>query len=174
MPPSNTIFNYGRTLSPVGPVHLLATEDGLAAIYFGTQVDAMDRRFPPEARSGFGRNPWLLRAEAFLCCYFAGDLDFLPDIALDLRGTPFQRAVWEELQQIPPAETTNYGDIARRLGRPQASRAVGAAVGQNPIAVLVPCHRVVGASGKLTGYAGGLDVKRFLLDHERLSRMQAA
>jgi methylated-DNA-[protein]-cysteine S-methyltransferase len=174
MTPSSTTFNYSRTQSPVGTVHLLASRDGLAAIYFGTQVEAMDHRFPPDLRGGFGRNPWLLRAEAFLCCYFAGDLEFLPDIALDLRGTPFQLAVWQELQHIRPAETLSYSEIARRVGKPQASRAVGAAVGQNPISILVPCHRVVGASGKLTGYAGGLDLKRFLLDHENLCRMQAA
>jgi methylated-DNA-[protein]-cysteine S-methyltransferase len=174
MPPSATVFNYSRIQSPVGAVHLLASEDGLAAIYFGKQTEAMDRRFPTGVRGGFGRNPWLLRSEAFLYCYFAGDLDFLPEIALDLRGTPFQLAVWKELQSIPPAETLSYGEIARRVGSPKASRAVGAAIGRNPVSILVPCHRAIGASGKLTGYAGGLEIKRFLLDHENVCRMQAA
>jgi methylated-DNA-[protein]-cysteine S-methyltransferase len=163
-------FNYSRISSPVGPAHLLASERGLAAIYFGEQVPAMDRRFPLERRGGFGRNLWLLRTEAFLHCYFSGDLDFAPEIALDLQGTPFQLAVWEELQAIPAGETACYGEIAKRIGRPQASRAVGAAIGRNPVSVLVPCHRVVGSTGKLTGYAGGLKIKRFLLDHEQACR----
>jgi methylated-DNA-[protein]-cysteine S-methyltransferase len=163
-------FNYSRISSPVGPAHLLASERGLAAIYFGEQVPAMDRRFPAAQRGGFGRNLWLLRTEAFLHCYFAGDLDFSPEIALDLQGTPFQLAVWEELQGIPPGETACYGEIAKRVDRPHASRAVGAAIGRNPVSVLVPCHRVVGSTGKLTGYAGGLEIKRFLLDHERACR----
>ena len=163
-------FNYACISSPVGPAHLLASERGLVAIYFGEQVPSMDRRFPPAKRGGFGRNLWLLRTEAFLQCYFSGDLDFSPEIALDLRGTPFQVAVWEELRAIPPGETACYGEIAKRVGRPQAPRAVGAAIGRNPVSVLVPCHRVVGSTGKLTGYAGGLEIKRFLLDHERLCR----
>ncbi len=174
MPHSTAVFNHSRIQSPVGTVHLLASVNGLAAIYFDKQSDAMEQRFPANARGGFGRNPWLLRSEAFLHCYFAGDLDFLPEIALDLRGTPFQLAVWKELQTIQPAETLSYGEIARRVGSPRASRAVGAAIGRNPVSILVPCHRAIGASGKLTGYAGGLEIKRFLLDHENLCRMQAA
>jgi methylated-DNA-[protein]-cysteine S-methyltransferase len=174
MPPSNTAFNYSRIQSPIGAVHLLASKDGLSAIYFDKQIEPMDRRFPPALRGGFDRNPWLLRSEAFLQCYFAGDLDFLPEIALDLQGTPFQLAIWNELQNIPPAETLSYGEIAHRIGSPKASRAVGAAIGRNPVSILVPCHRAIGSTGKLTGFAGGLDVKRFLLDHESRCRSQAA
>ena len=101
-----------------------------------------------------------------LDAYWAGDLfDF--DLPLAARGTRFQQKVWAALRTIPYGTTASYGDIARRIGSPTASRAVGAANGRNPIAIVVPCHRVIGANGTLTGYAGGLDMKRQLLAHER-------
>ena len=127
----------------------------------------MERRFPVETRKPGRGNLWLLRAEGFMCCYFAGDLDFSPEIPCDWQATDFQRSVWETLRTIPPASTLSYGEVAARIGNPRASRAVGAAVGQNPLALIIPCHRVVGSAGELTGYAGGLAVKRFLLEHER-------
>ncbi|MSQ42562.1 MAG: methylated-DNA--[protein]-cysteine S-methyltransferase [Dehalococcoidia bacterium] len=91
------------------------------------------------------------------------------DLPLDPRGTAFRLRVWAALREIPAGETTTYGVIARRVGRPAASRAVGAANGQNPLAIVVPCHRVIGADGTLTGYASGLHRKRWLLDHEAAS-----
>jgi len=98
--------------------------------------------------------------------WFAGDRrDF--DLALAPRGSTFQREVWDVLRRIPFGETTTYGDVAAQVGRPGSARAIGAAVGHNPIGIIVPCHRVVGASGALTGYAGGLDRKKWLLEHER-------
>jgi methylated-DNA-[protein]-cysteine S-methyltransferase len=98
--------------------------------------------------------------------YFSGDrTEFELDIELD--GTPFERRVWEEVRAIPYGETATYAEIARRVGRPGASRAVGRANGRNPIAVIVPCHRVIGSDGSLTGYAGGIELKRTLLDLER-------
>ena len=97
------------------------------------------------------------------------DLDLAPD-----RGTPWQRRVWEELCEIPYGETISYGELARRIGNPARSRAVGAANGRNPIAIVVPCHRVIGADGKLTGYGGGMERKRFLLDLERGQLTNAA
>jgi methylated-DNA-[protein]-cysteine S-methyltransferase len=98
--------------------------------------------------------------------YFAGTLrQFTLDLAP--QGTPFQQAVWRALQDIPYGQTTSYGALARQLGNPKASRAVGAANGQNPLAIVIPCHRVVGSTGKLTGYAGGLDTKQALLAFER-------
>jgi methylated-DNA-[protein]-cysteine S-methyltransferase len=101
-----------------------------------------------------------------LTAYFAGDLkDF--DVPLTMAGTDFQRAVWTELQQIPYGETITYGELAERLGRPSASRAVGLANGKNPISIIVPCHRVIGSTGNLTGYGGGLPRKRYLLDFEQ-------
>ena len=165
--PGDTL-NYTKIRSPVGKIHLLASEKGLTALYFDPQADAMERRFPRSRRVGSRRNPWLLRTEGFLYCYFAGDLDFGSDIPLDLRGTPFQLSVWRELRRLAAGATCSYGDLARAVGNPSASRAVGAAVGRNPVSLLIPCHRVVGASGKLSGYAGGLERKQFLLDHERL------
>jgi len=105
----------------------------------------------------------LLRA---LTAYFDGDIDALDDIACETAGTPFQRSVWKALRKIPSGKTTSYGALARRIGKPAAMRAVGAANGANPIAIVVPCHRVIGTDGSLTGYGGGLDRKRWLLKHE--------
>jgi len=164
---SNEVLNYTKIHSPIGKVHLLASEQGLVALYFDPQIDDMERRFPQKQRVGPRRNPWLLRTEGYLYCYFDGDLDYDSDITYDLRGTPFQLSVWHELQKIAPGVTSTYGTLAKAVGRPTASRAVGAAVGRNPVSLLVPCHRAVGSTGKLTGFAGGLDRKRFLLDHER-------
>jgi methylated-DNA-[protein]-cysteine S-methyltransferase len=160
-------MNYTKVRSPLGPVHLLASERGLAALYFDPQAGDMDRRFPRRERAGAGRNRWLLRAEAFVARYFAGDVEYSPDLSFDLTGTEFQLSVWDELRSLPPGVTCTYGELARRLGRACGPRAVGAAVGRNPVSLLVPCHRVIGASGRLTGYAGGLERKQFLLDHER-------
>ncbi len=158
---------YADVDSPAGRIHMLATEDGLAALYFDRQSEDMQRCFPLDARKPGRGNLWLLRAEAFTYCYFAGDLDFCPEIPFALQGTAFQRSVWETLRTIPPASTMSYGEVAKQVGNPTASRAVGAAVGQNPMALIIPCHRVVGSAGELTGYAGGLEVKRFLLEHEK-------
>ena len=105
--------------------------------------------------------------------YFAGERTGF-DLPLDPAGTPFQRAVWEALVEIPYGETVSYGELARQVGRPGASRAVGLANGRNPISIVVPCHRVIGASGSLTGYGGGLDRKRFLLELEAGVRELAA
>ena len=101
-----------------------------------------------------------------LTAYFDGDIGALDDIVCEMAGTPFQRSVWKALRKIPGGRTTSYGALARRIGRPAAMRAVGAANGANPIAIVVPCHRVIGANGSLTGYGGGLDRKRWLLKHE--------
>lgn len=172
VPPLNsgTRYAYAKTGSPAGPVHLLASQTGLAALYFDAQIPDMERRFPRATRGGGYGNIWLLRGEAFVACYFAGDIDFAPEIPLDLNGTEFQLAVWSALREIPPATTTTYGNLAERIGRPAAVRAVGAAVGRNPVSIYIPCHRVVGSSGRLTGYAGGIEIKRLLLDHEMANR----
>lgn len=152
--------------SPIGGIHLLASRDGLAAAFFDAQAADMDRRFPLQNRRPANGNLWLPRAEAFLKCYFAGDFA-PPRVALTPSGTPFQQQVRRLLETIPPGETRAYGELAGRLGSPGGSRAVGAAVGRNPLSIFVPCHRVIGAAGKLTGYAGGIERKRFLLEHER-------
>jgi methylated-DNA-[protein]-cysteine S-methyltransferase len=105
----------------------------------------------------------LLRA---MTAYFDGDIEALDDVACEMAGTPFQRSVWKALRKIPAGKTTSYGALARRIGKPAAMRAVGAANGANPISIVVPCHRVIGTDGSLTGYGGGLDRKRWLLKHE--------
>ena len=162
-------MHYANIESPIGPIHLLADADGLKALYFDTQVEEMEERFPSSRRERGRGNPWLMRAEAFAACYFAGDVDYVSEIPLEAEGTELQREVWQALATIPPGETRTYRQIAEQINRPSAARAVGAAVGRNPISLLIPCHRVVGSGGELTGYAGGLEVKRFLLEHEAQS-----
>jgi len=147
---------YSRVNSPVGPLLLAVTGRGLVAVEF-------DRG---QVASG-----WVESAEKTAPCarqleeYFAGRRRGF-DLALDLRGTDFQKRCWQELLKIPYGETRSYADIARAIGRPTAVRAVGLANGQNPIAIIVPCHRVIGSDGSLTGYGGGLDIKRKLLELE--------
>ena len=99
--------------------------------------------------------------------YFAGDIPAIDKLPVRAGGTAFQQRVWTALREIPPGTTTSYGELAKRLGNPAATRAVGRANGANPIGIVVPCHRVIGADGSLTGYGGGMDRKRWLLDHER-------
>lgn len=106
--------------------------------------------------------------------YFSGDFAALDALPIATGGTPFQRAVWQALRAIPARTTLSYGELAARLGRPSAARAVGLANGKNPIAIVVPCHRVIGADGSLTGYAGGTERKRWLLDHEARASVRAA
>ena len=147
-----------RIASPLGTMLLARTKHGLAGAWFELQKHHPDAIDAPER----GDDPLLAETAHQLREYFAGARSAF-DVALDLQGTDFQRAVWSALLDIPPGRTTTYGEIARELGVPAASRAVGAAVGRNPVSIIVPCHRVVGSSGALTGYAGGLDRKRSLL-----------
>ena len=144
--------------SPLGPVLWLRTEAGIAGLWFDAQ-----RWFPaPFEAPDRPDDPLIAEAARQLDDYFAGRrLAF--DLPLDLHGTAFQRAVWDALRAIAPGETRTYGDIARTVGAPSAVRAVGAAVGRNPVGIIVPCHRVIGRDGTLTGYAGGLDRKEVLL-----------
>jgi methylated-DNA-[protein]-cysteine S-methyltransferase len=141
--------------TPIGPLGLVASSDGLSRVLFHAKP------VPPE-----GDSPVLDAAEEQLRAYFAGELiDF--DLPLDLDGTAFQRSCWLALATIPYGQTVSYGEQARRLGLgPDAARAVGAANGQNPLPLVLPCHRVIGANGSLTGFGGGLHLKRFLLEHE--------
>ncbi len=143
--------------SPIGSLRLDAVDGAIVAV-----------SMEPFSRVGVrGEDPVLRAASEQLAAWFRGELRTF-DLPLRPRGTPFQEEVWQELCRIPYGETRTYGDIAVALGRPlSASRAVGAANGRNPIAIIVPCHRVIGASGALTGYAGGLARKRWLLEHER-------
>lgn len=149
--------------SPIGPLTLVAADGRITGLYMDAQ-----RHRPGEEVVGSAGDP---AAEPFataadqLARYFAGQLTEF-DLPLAPAGTRFQRAVWDALRQIPYGETCSYGQLASKIGNPAAVRAVGLANGRNPIALVVPCHRVIGADGSLTGYGGGLDRKRFLLDLE--------
>ncbi len=147
--------------SPIGILTLAADEDGLRHIVF-----------PAGSRAFETPEHWENKSEHFIQVsteldeYFAGTRQIF-DVKLAPEGTEFQRSVWEALLAVEYAETCSYGDIAHQLGKPKASRAVGAANGANPIPIIVPCHRVIGAGGKLTGFGGGLPTKAWLLAHER-------
>ena len=151
------------SLSPLGPMILAATERGLAGLWFEGQRHLPDTSGWPQAQE----HPVLVQAVTQLRDYFAGRRTRF-DLPLDLQGgTPFQQSVWQALLAIPAGGTASYGDLSRRVGRPSAVRAVGAAVGRNPVSIIVPCHRVLGRDGSLTGYAGGLERKSALLGLER-------
>ncbi|MFZ3599824.1 methylated-DNA--[protein]-cysteine S-methyltransferase [Streptomyces sp. BH104] len=147
--------------SPYGALTLVATDDTLSGLYMTDQ-----RHRPPQETFGTRDDRPFGQAIDQLNAYFEGELREF-DLPLDLHGTPFQRSVWAQLQRIPYGETRTYGELAEALGKPAASRAVGLANGKNPVGVIVPCHRVIGANGDLTGYGGGLDRKRRLLAFER-------
>lgn len=151
-----------RTESPLGCVIVAVQDDRLAGIWFEGQ-----KHFDgPCAGWRTGSHPVLDASVAQLHEYFGGSRTAF-ELPMLLAGTPFQQRVWQALLDIPFAGLATYGDIAARIGAGKGVRAVGAAVGRNPISVMVPCHRVIGANGKLTGYAGGLDRKRYLLDLEQ-------
>lgn len=150
--------------SPLGLIRLAASEQGLAGLWFEGQRHQPD----PSTWSVDAAHPLLRQAIAQLDDYLAGRRRTF-SVPLDLRqGTPFQQSVWQALRQIPYGASASYGELATRIGRPAAVRAVGAAVGRNPLSIVVPCHRVLGADGALTGYAGGLARKTALLQLEGL------
>jgi len=149
------------TDSPVGPLTLVATDGTLCGLYMERQ-----RHSPALETFGTADPRGFEAAVEQLAAYFAGELTEF-DLPLALAGTPFQQRVWAELRLIPFGETVSYGELAQRLGQPTASRAVGLANGKNPVSIIVPCHRVVGSGGSLTGYGGGLPRKRYLLDFEQ-------
>jgi O-6-methylguanine DNA methyltransferase len=164
----NTGIAYAQMDSPVGPVWVAATGPGICAVGLG---DGQPTRFFTWLARHIGPEPpredpvALAPALTQLREYFSRTRREF-DLPLDVRGTAFQQAVWAELASIAYGTTTTYGEIARRIGRPRAPRAVGAAVGANPLSILIPCHRVVGVGGSLTGYGGGLEVKAALLQLE--------
>ncbi len=168
---AGSTFRVDRLASPVGPLSLVVDADHrLCALEF----DADDARLMRALELNYGERSVALETgtgtshvlEA-LEAYFAGDPCAIDALAIRAGGTPFQRLVWTALRTIPSGTTTTYGQLARAIGRPNASRAVGLANGANPIAIVVPCHRVIGANGTLTGYGGGIERKRWLLDHEQ-------
>jgi methylated-DNA-[protein]-cysteine S-methyltransferase len=153
---------YKMMESPVGPLKLVASDKALVAILWHPDSPRRVRLSDLVAQD---RHPVLLETERQLGEYFSGKRKSF-SIALDMRGTPFQKDVWGALLAIPFGETRSYGQLAKQLGNPRATRAVGAANGRNPVSIIVPCHRVIGSSGKLTGFAGGLEVKARLLSLE--------
>ena len=150
-------MNYAQVDTPIGKLTVVAAGTGIRRILW-------DGEAPPEGAFE-GRSDILDAAVTQIREYFAGARTTF-DLPLDLGGTPFQQKVWLELATIPFGTTISYGEQARRIGRPQAARAVGAANGRNPVPVVLPCHRVIGSGGALTGFGGGLDTKRTLLRHE--------
>ncbi len=154
---------YKKVESPVGKLTLVASDKGLVAVLWENDKPTRVRLAQLIEKKS---HSVLLEAERQLKEYFAGKRKSF-SIPLDMRGTHFQRSVWEALLAIPFGETRTYGQLAQQVGNPQAARAVGAANGRNPISIIVPCHRVIGSSGKLTGFAGGLETKEQLLDMEQ-------
>lgn len=156
-----TTMEYDFLQTPIGRLLLVADEQGLREIDFPSA--GQNARIDP----GWRRNDRHLGvAIEQLNAWFAGHrLAF--DVPLAARGTDFRKSVWSELTRIPYGETISYGELARRIGKPRASRAVGTANGANPLPIIVPCHRVIGSNGQLTGFSGGLAIKQWLLDHER-------
>lgn len=154
---------YKMIKSPVGQLKLVASEQGLVAILWENDNPTRIRLRELVADD---RHPVLVETERQLKEYFAGKRKTF-SLGLDMRGTRFQKDVWEKLLAIPFGETRSYGQLAKQLGNLRATRAVGAANGKNPLSIIVPCHRVIGSSGKLTGFAGGLQTKAKLLSLER-------
>jgi len=164
----NQDIAYARMSSPIGPVWIATTGTGICAVGLGPEqpeaiFDWLARRI--SSKPPYEEPEALAPALAQLREYFSRiRREF--DLPLDIRGTPFQKAVWAKVASIPYGTTTTYGEIAQRIGQPGAARAVGAANGANPLPILIPCHRVIGARGALTGYGGGLETKAALLQLE--------
>jgi methylated-DNA-[protein]-cysteine S-methyltransferase len=167
--------------TPIGDMLALAGDEGLCALEFIevkkrqtaaskerlSRLQARLRRWFPPHDIVDEDSPVFARTRTWLSKYFAGEAAAIGDLPIDMHGAPFEKRVWQALLEIRAGETMSYGGIAKKLGSAGASRAVGAANGANPIAIIVPCHRVIGSSGSLTGYGGGLDRKTWLLNHEK-------
>jgi methylated-DNA-[protein]-cysteine S-methyltransferase len=162
-----TELTMTRFTSPLGEIHAVLADGRLCEMDFShiwaTKKKRLVRRFG-SINLVDAVNPDGLADK--LSAYFAGDVHAIDDIAVDPGGTEFQRKVWRELRAIPAGETRSYGEFAKHIGHAQGPRAVGAANGQNPVAVVIPCHRLIGANGALTGYASGIEYKQWLLQHE--------
>ncbi|WNR45013.1 methylated-DNA--[protein]-cysteine S-methyltransferase [Paenibacillus roseipurpureus] len=165
-----TQLHYTEIDTPIGPLVLVASPQGLCKVEFGTAKDNREGR-EQWARRWYGEHELIQLAEPLAAIvgqvaqYFQGERkDF--DVEIDLRGTDFQKRVWQALQAVPYGETASYKHIAEAIGSPKAVRAVGGANNQNPVPIIIPCHRIIGASGDLVGYGGGLPTKIHLLDLE--------
>jgi methylated-DNA-[protein]-cysteine S-methyltransferase len=159
-----------RIDTPIGKMIIVADRDGNLRAIDWTDHEARMHNF---LRRHYGKDEFKLTPthnpgglSHAITNYFAGDLTAIDNLPVKTNGTPFQRQVWQALREIPLGTTTSYGELANRIGRPTAVRAVGLANGSNPIGIVVPCHRVIGSNGSLTGYGGGMERKRWLLEHE--------
>ena len=157
-----TTLTSSTMSSPVGELTLVGSDAGLRAVLWPVEREG---RVTFAETIEDGEHPVLTAAKTQITEYLAGERSSF-DLPLDLVGTDFQIDVWHALDAIPFGETRSYGELADGLGKPGAARAVGAATGRNPVSIIIPCHRLVGSSGKLTGFAGGIDAKRWLLEHE--------
>lgn len=158
--PAGTIWT-ATVDSPIGQLNLTSSNNYITGLYMEEQ-----RHAPTDRDTWIRNDPLFVEAVTQIEAYFAGALRTF-DLPIKLEGTEFQMRVWNELRTIPYGETMNYGRLARQVGNPKACRAVGLANGRNPVAIIIPCHRVIGVNGALTGYGGGLDRKKWLLGHER-------
>ena len=168
----DNIIAEATMATPLGPIHLEFSASGLKNLIFAGQDDIsrQDRKkSTPETTSlpEETLQKWRNQLAQALEKYFAGQPVSFEDLPLDLQGSPFHLQVWRELRKVPPGKTVSYQELARRLGKPKAARAVGQACGANPIPLIVPCHRVIAANGKLGGFSSGLERKRWLLEHEK-------
>lgn len=166
------VLTTAEVKTPLGKLQAVASDRGLSALEFSKPdrqrlLTARLERWFPDSVLRKSSNPHLTAACHWLDAYFAGDFAALPAIEIDSRGTEFERRVWREMRRLKLGTTISYAALAARAGSPQGPRAAGNASRRNPIALIVPCHRVVGSSGQLTGYGGGLEHKRWLLAHER-------
>lgn len=165
-------IEIAETLSPVGKLTIAVHDGRLVGLCFEGLWPRRRGALEKHSLHKYGAACTFARAAdpdgvaSRLACYFHGELDALADVGVESFGTPFQRSVWRQLRLIPAGQTRTYAEIARAIGAPTAVRAVGAANGANPVGIVVPCHRVIGSDGKLTGFAGGLPAKRWLLEHE--------
>jgi O-6-methylguanine DNA methyltransferase len=168
----NEVLTTAEIKTPLGKLQAVASKRGLSALEFVKPdrqrllKDRLERWFP-ESSLHQGVSPHLTAARDWLDAYFAGDFAALPTVEIDSRGTEFERRVWREMRRLKLGTTISYAALAARAGSPQGHRAAGNASRRNPIALIVPCHRVVGSGGQLTGYGGGLEHKRWLLNHEQ-------
>jgi O-6-methylguanine DNA methyltransferase len=169
----DTVIAEATMATPMGPIHLEFSASGLKNLIFTGEDDVS----PKDLKESSPETPslpeetlqkWRNQIAQALEDYFAGKPASFDDLPLDLEGSPFHLRVWRELRKIPPGETVSYQELARRLGKPQAARAVGQACGANPIPLIVPCHRVIAANGTLGGFSSGLERKRWLLGHEQV------
>jgi methylated-DNA-[protein]-cysteine S-methyltransferase len=164
-PAAGTRVVLARLATPIGALGLFARDGRLCAVAFAGSEERVGREL--QRRYGaLSIEEGDVPARAALEAYFSGELRALDSVEVETGGTEFQRRVWLALRAIPPGRTLSYGELAERLGAPRAVRAVGLANGRNPVPIVLPCHRVIGADGSLTGYGGGLERKRFLLAHE--------